>query len=77
MSYIRPFPFGILSRNDFIAPFAIKSDIYLGAHYVSKLGFDTVINNFVTLCQVNSTLEQWQWQAGLWVNGKNRLRLHG
>lgn len=41
--------------GDFITPLAVKSGIYLGADCVSKLGFNTTINNLVTPCQVNSS----------------------
>lgn len=38
-----------------MTPLAVKSDIYLGAHCASKLGFNTTINNLVTPRQVNSS----------------------
>lgn len=53
--YITGFPFDSLSGEDFTAPLAVKSDIYSGACGVSKLSFNTTINNLVTPCQVNST----------------------
>lgn len=77
MQRTRTFPFGSLSLGDFIAPLAVKSDIYLGADCVSKLGFNTAINNLVTPRQLNSTQGWWQRQVGLWAKRKTRLRAHG
>lgn len=54
MQRTRTFPFGSLSPGDFIAPLAVKSDIYSGADCVSKLGFNTAINNLVTPTKLNS-----------------------
>lgn len=56
VQHIRTFPFDSLSLEDFIAPFAVNSDIYSGdgVYGVSRLCFNTSINNLVTPCQVNS-----------------------
>lgn len=77
MQRTRTFPFGSLSPGDFIAPLAVKSDIYSGADCVSKLGFNTAINNLVTPRQLNSTQGWWRRHVGLWAKRKTRLRAHG
>lgn len=67
------FLFDSLSR-DFITPLAVKSDIYSGAYCVSKLSFNTAINNLVTPCQVNSVAEAG-WPVSPWQEPSESAQL--